>query len=80
LAIVLSVLLQFTESDYPFGIFKFFLRKEPQEAISVYLFPVGSNCVPVLDVFLYSYVADFTQKRIKDSITTEAKVSCMSYR
>jgi hypothetical protein len=43
LAIVLSVLLQFTDSDYPFGIFKFFLRKEPQEAISVYLFFISSS-------------------------------------
>jgi hypothetical protein len=28
LAIVLSVLLQYTDSDYPFGIFKFFLLKQ----------------------------------------------------
>jgi hypothetical protein len=27
LAIVLSVLLRYTDSDYPFGIFKFFLQQ-----------------------------------------------------
>ena len=44
LAIVLSVLLRYTDSDYPFGIFKLFLRVSPNFTSFLTTVPFPGGC------------------------------------
>jgi hypothetical protein len=83
LAIELSVLLRFTDSDYHFGIlieniFVSFGETLFQQVVGI---PMGTNCAPLLaDLFLYSYELEFLQKLVKDKKIHEARAFYFTYR
>ena len=83
LAIELSFLLRFTDSDYHFGIlieniFVSFGETLFQQVVGI---PIGTNCAPLLaDLFLYSYELEFLQKLVKDKKIHEARAFNFTYR
>jgi hypothetical protein len=83
LAIELSVLLRFTDSDYHFGIlieniFVSFGETLFQQVVGI---PMGTNCAPLLaDLFLFSYELEFLQKLVKDKTIDEARAFNFTYR
>jgi hypothetical protein len=73
LVIAVSVVLRFTASDYPFGIFNLL-----QQVVGI---PMGTNCAPLLaDLFVYSYESEFLQKLVQDKKIHEARAFNFTYR
>ena len=67
---MLSVLLQFTDSDYPFGIFKFFLS-----IISV----ISRGTHDDVDMALLFCEIECIQKLVKDKRNAEDKASYLTF-